>query len=691
MRRLVTALAALCGTLCIFYMLAGCTAGDGAALPPSPAPRRTATPAATPAPTAAPDPTETAAYNTAVYNRVEGWNKLHIHDGGRMGVLVALDGHRSAVADLTGQIHHESDRLSGWDYLYNEWNPRHAPNGLMGYVDYTGAYVVPPVFDSALPFGGNGLAVVWRMHEGTFFIDRNGNRVGAVYEDIAVYENGFTVFTENGLCRLTDETGRVLIEGADSIYTVVPREPNLFYVYKSGLFGLYRAGGDAEAVDYAYTEIAYHRTMHLLYATQPDGGAALIDPATLAVNRQWDAADLQPYTYEWDGIFTESGEGKRLIPASDGYAAIAEYAPGSGLTALGRGHVLLGTPESAVIQTLDGQTLYTLPPHDEVTIWQSADARFAAFVCDGAHVLVMDMDTGLYTTAAGAHLEETDATIIVYGAGAVLFIEKDGLHAYQVSDKAADAVFVDGSDWYFSFMENGQTGLCDARGNVVLAPVFDDAWAVGHGVLGGAQGTARSFFFRKDADVTVYDAGMFAADVDFSIAVDIPEMHLLPGALGVYVHGALHEVSAVREWDEDVYVPLAELRPLGLPYMGIDINMVAVGGVMFGFAPGSDAVHVRVFDPNTRMFSAYEQKMDHQFQMGDPAYQWLYPVRALADLLGLHYERDADTGIVSIGGGTLRCNDSDSGFVTSPRTFEGTAVDRAKLENALIQAAVPLP
>ena len=107
-------------------------------------------------------------------------------------------------------------------------------NGLSGYINYEGDWVIPPQFRSAHPFH-DGMALVRResMTGKRGYIDKEGNAVtDEIFEDAGYFSHGAARVQIDSLYGLIDKTGNYLLE---PVYERLAwRLPNVFHVVRDG-------------------------------------------------------------------------------------------------------------------------------------------------------------------------------------------------------------------------------------------------------------------------------------------------------------------------------------------------------------------------------------------------------------------------------------------------------------------------
>lgn len=191
---------------------------------------------------------------------------------------------------------------------------------LWGYLDGSGAFVIPPQFESVEEFGTDGLAVVHQNGQAGL-INRSGEFVlppSASY--ITSPNDGVRIAFLDGTAKAVDGTGRVLFESAALSHSYGHFGDGLVAFANDGRYGYLDKQG-AVAIEPRFT-----------YATNFSGGKAVVglqDGASAIIDRQgnvlkrldvYRAADPadgmiafeEQDTYRW-GYLTLEGE--RVIPA----------------------------------------------------------------------------------------------------------------------------------------------------------------------------------------------------------------------------------------------------------------------------------------------------------------------------------------------------------------------------------------
>jgi hypothetical protein len=114
-------------------------------------------------------------------------------------------------------------------------------NGLDGYIDITGKWVIPPIYDDTF-FFSDGLAPV-RKGDKWGFVDKNGNvSIDFKFKTVTVFMSGICVISENGLYGLIDKKGRIIAEPVYESYCYPWSDP--IGMVKDGKIGFIDSKGN---------------------------------------------------------------------------------------------------------------------------------------------------------------------------------------------------------------------------------------------------------------------------------------------------------------------------------------------------------------------------------------------------------------------------------------------------------------
>jgi hypothetical protein len=114
-------------------------------------------------------------------------------------------------------------------------------NGLYGYINENGEWVIPPIYDYAFIFS-EGLAAVKKSGKWGF-VDKNGNMsIDFKFKTVTVFMSGICVISENGLYGLIDKKGRIIAEPVYESYCYPWSEP--IGMVKDGKIGFIDSKGN---------------------------------------------------------------------------------------------------------------------------------------------------------------------------------------------------------------------------------------------------------------------------------------------------------------------------------------------------------------------------------------------------------------------------------------------------------------
>jgi hypothetical protein len=157
--------------------------------------------------------------------------------------LVGKSSSQTSYVNLSGDLVFPSDTFKGGATSARGGLFSKRENGLYGYIDIKGEWVIPPIYDFTF-FFSDGLAPVkkggkWR------FVDKNGDMPFDFAFDeveVIVFMHGICVIEKNGLYGLIDKNGRIIAEPIYESYCSPWSEP--IGMVKGGKIGFIDSKGN---------------------------------------------------------------------------------------------------------------------------------------------------------------------------------------------------------------------------------------------------------------------------------------------------------------------------------------------------------------------------------------------------------------------------------------------------------------
>lgn len=151
---------------------------------------------------------------------------------------------------------------------------------LWGYIDTSGRWVIPPIYDEVTPFS-EGCAVVYR-HDSCYYIDKENKRLfHQTFTEATEYKNGTALVKTNNHAMLINRSGQIIQESFDEINE--PSE-NLYIVKKNQLYGAINSKGQI-VIPCVYKKLGDFKNGYAYYFSDKYG---LIDASNHAYQDYWD-------------------------------------------------------------------------------------------------------------------------------------------------------------------------------------------------------------------------------------------------------------------------------------------------------------------------------------------------------------------------------------------------------------------
>ena len=632
-------------TILTTLLLAGCT--SAATLPPTAAPVQTETTqsAVTPTPAPKPRPTEPEPYNAALY---------------------------APTTPGTHQIMPEAN-ITGLFVMP-------APNGKLGYADSTGMFIIPPIYDFAEPFDENSIALASQAG-GWRFIDPQNERISDLYTYVAKYDGYYHVAYATGREAILDETLSVWMDDIPAMPAEL-LENGYTIIVEDGLYGLFSLCDNEITITPQYTALHMDDELALLAATCTDG------------RTDW----LHPETGMYLGTFTVLNNSS-LIPVSstllrpaDNPDSLIRYISGlngeilaetdvSALHTLARGVYLLSTEEADTVVNVQTRAIRKFPAHSFRQYYAPSDGKLVMFLAE-SRVYALYPETGRWMEANGTNALIKGNTAYAYGEKGLYALDFPRDEVRRLSAYAITAAHMLPDGLFFTFQTDGKEGVCDDNGTILLGPIYDEASPIETGLLRAVSGGVESYFARIAPMPEGTPPLSPLTGVDYSLPVEIPLIRFVPGTKIVLINGVRYQLEDTFELNDDVYFPLASLQAFGLPFSAA-MDTLRLGGLSLVFAPGETGVTLNRFNPETRLFETESIETTHSFVHPSDHWEFYFPLQTVAEILELRYNRDAETGIITFGGCTVRC--TASGVQATRASDNSTALDWTKVKNALLQ------
>lgn len=151
---------------------------------------------------------------------------------------------------------------------------------LWGYIDTSGHWAIPPIYDDVTLFT-EGSAVVYR-HDSCYYIDKENKRLfSRIFSEATGYKNGVALVKTNEHTLLINRSGQSIQEAFDEINE--PSE-NLYIVKKNQLYGAINSKGQM-VIPCVYKKLGDFKNGYAYYFSDKYG---LIDASNHAYQDNWD-------------------------------------------------------------------------------------------------------------------------------------------------------------------------------------------------------------------------------------------------------------------------------------------------------------------------------------------------------------------------------------------------------------------
>jgi|GEM_PF-679985 len=678
--------------LLAIILITGCRAkSTESSAQPDKTKRPTASPSAVTSPSAEPTdaPDHGFSYETDRHNVITGWDAIWQEAGGLSAVLYDYDSLECILVNMRGETQSPIQRPTSYSFpSLGKLSPFAGENGKDGYADYTGTFILPPIYDSAGNFSAAGYAVINNYSIGeSFLINESGTRVSDIYDSISDWDNCYVAYTgETQL--LLDEHGQVLLSGLGSVSYTGYMEESTFIIQRNRLYGIYSVAEKRMLVEPVYRFITTDSDLGLYFIEREDRSAFLCDPVTFSEIRAYSMGALNDYQHISGDLFIPAGveySEERFLLNANGTQILH-----GNLSSLGANHVLLREDGYADVYRRDGTFLRRFEGSNLWCYWQSVDRHYRALTISNSNTFIFNTQTENWTELAGENTYEYGDYIYVGGGESILRMNKETQQVTKLASHRVQYFFEPGdSTRYYSFYENGHVGLADMDGNVILDPLYDDISVRTHGLLIASLGCKSHYFFEKNAEVIA--PKQFAATSQRDVFdISVPTYYIMPDTSRVVVDGKTYEIYETATINGEPYVPFYGLPHTVMPFRPNYNYRVNLGGISIAFRYGETNVDLYVYNITSGRFDKQTIETGHVSYVNE--YDSAYPLRVVASLLDLPYSQDA-SGMITFGGADIRLAVADGAalFKTTPRQSALSAAQKQKILAQLQFASATLP